>query len=249
MSNLILTGLDVSAGSKMVISGLNLQVASGEVHVIMGRNGSGKSSLANALSGKPGYAIEAGTATLDGDDLVVADATQRAQMGLFVASQYPMEIPGLSNGHFLRAMANARADHRGLDSWSAGAFLKEAKLACSRLGIAEDFLQRSLNSGMSGGEKKRNELLQLRFFSPKFAILDEIDSGLDVDAWAKSMDFVMEEQRREGFGLIVITHYAKIAEKFPGARVHVLAQGLLAMSGDASLARAVEDKGFEEARP
>lgn len=247
MSDLVLTGLDISAGGKRVISGLSLRVGSGEVHVIMGRNGSGKSSLANALSGKPGYVIEAGTAAIDGADLVAADATERAQMGLFVASQYPMEVPGLSNGHFLRAMANARAARGGFPPWSAGAFLKEAKLSCARLGISEDFLQRSLNSGMSGGERKRNELLQLRFFAPKFAILDEIDSGLDVDAWAKSMDFVREEQERSGFGLVVITHYAKIAQKFAGARVHVLAQGLLAMSGDADLARSVEERGFGEA--
>lgn len=249
MSELILRGLEVSAGGKPVIAGLNLAVSSGEVHVIMGRNGSGKSTLVNGLSGKPGYAIEGGEATLDGVDLIAADATERAQMGLFVASQYPMEIPGLSNGHFLRAMANARSERAGTPFWSAGAFLKEAKLACARLGIPEDFLQRSLNAGMSGGEKKRNELLQLRFFEPKFAVLDEIDSGLDVDAWAKAMDFVRQEQERSGFGLVVITHYAKLAEKFPGARVHVLAQGLLAMSGDASLARSVEDKGFEEAQP
>jgi Fe-S cluster assembly ATP-binding protein len=247
MSELILNGLVVLAGGKRVIDGLNLKVSSGEVHVIMGRNGSGKSSLANALSAKPGYVIDAGSATLDGFDLLSADATQRAQMGLFVASQYPTEIPGLSNGHFLRAMSNARADASGVDQLGAGLFLKEAKQACVRLGIPEDFLQRSLNSGMSGGERKRNELLQLRFFHPKFAILDEIDSGLDVDAWAKSMEFVKQEQERSGFGLIIITHYAKIAERFTGAKVHVLADGLLAMSGDATLARSVEDNGFQEA--
>lgn len=247
MNEFVLSHLAVKAGSKRVIEDATLHVVSGEVHVIMGRNGSGKSSLVNALIDRPGYEVASGKASLGGIDLLGLDATARARLGLFVASQYPMEIPGLSNGQFLRAMANIRAEDLGREPWSAGLFLREAKKACHDLGIPEDFLQRSLNSGMSGGEKKRNELLQLRFFDPSFAILDEIDSGLDVDAWTKATEFVKNEQARVGFGLIIISHYAKMAESFPGARVHLLAEGKMVKSGDAGLARAIEDKGFEEA--
>lgn len=247
MSSLKLEGISVSVGARQVIEDLSLQIEPGEVHVIMGRNGSGKSSLASALSAKPGYEVSAGSAHLGDVDLLALDATGRAKAGLFVASQYPLEIQGLSNGQFLRAMANNMAKSSGREPWTAGAFLAEAKACCARLGIPADFLQRSLNAGMSGGERKRNELLQLRFFQPKIAILDEIDSGLDVDAWGQAVEFVRVEQERSGFGLLLISHYAKMAERFEGAKVHVLSGGRLARSGGVEIARQLEERGFEEA--
>lgn len=246
MSELKLSGIAVSIGERSVIEDLSLAIAPGEVHVIMGRNGSGKSSLTSALSAKPGYEVTAGSAMLGDVDLLALDATGRAKAGLFVASQYPLEIQGLSNGQFLRAMANNMAKVEGRDPWSAGAFLAEAKACCARLGIPPDFLQRSLNAGMSGGERKRNELLQLRFFQPKIAILDEIDSGLDVDAWSQAVDFVKQEQERSGFGLLLISHYAKMAERFEGAQVHILSGGRISKSGGVEIARQLEERGFEE---
>lgn len=247
MSALRIDQASVMAGDRLAVEGLSLTVEAGETHVIMGRNGSGKSSLANALMDKPGYVFSKGSVLLDGLDALSMDATGRARAGLFVASQYPVEIQGLSNGHFLRAMANNLAQEQGRDPWSAGAFLTEAKKCCARLGIAEDFLQRGLNFGMSGGERKRNELLQLRFFEPKVAVLDEIDSGLDVDAWGKAVEFIGQEQKLRGFGLVIISHYAKIARKFSEATVHVLANGRIEKTGDGDLARLIEERGFEEA--
>lgn len=247
MNGLLVEKLSVEAGGKEVLVGLSLSVEPGETVVLMGRNGSGKSSLANALIARPGYAVSKGRAELDGGDLLSMGATERARAGLFVASQYPTEIPGLSNGQFLRAMSNIRAAAMGRAAGGAISFLKEAKAACNELGVPEDFLQRSLGSGMSGGEKKRNELLQLRFFEPKIAILDEIDSGLDVDAWAQAIAFVKAEQRRVGFGLLIISHYAKMAEVFENSRVCLLADGVIAKMGDARLARSVENHGFEKA--
>lgn len=247
MSGLEIKGLSAEAGGKTVVDNLDLDVPMGSTMVLMGQNGSGKSTLANALCGRPGYEITAGSARLGGLDLLALDASARARAGLFVAAQYPVEIPGLSNGQFMRAMANIRAQALGREPWAAGAFLREAKACCGRLGIPEDFLSRALGSGMSGGEKKRNELLQLRFFEPKVAILDEIDSGLDVDAWGKAVEFVRAEQLRSGFALLAVSHYAKMAEAFEGARVGLLSNGRVSKIGPASLARQVEEEGFERA--
>lgn len=244
MSKLELQDGVVSVGDRVILSQMNMSIGRGEVHIVMGVNGSGKSSLASSMIKRPNFTLGATIFQMDGKDLLNLDTTEIATSGLFVASQYPTEIPGVSNAHFLRMMANKRRQACGRDLWSAGEFLKEAKARCQKLGLSPDFLSKSLNHGMSGGEKKRNELLQLSFFEPRFAILDEIDSGLDIDAWGKSMQFIKDEQARVGFGLVIVTHYAKTAKFFAGASVHVIEKGSLTRHGGIELAELIDAQGF-----
>ena len=225
---------------------MSLQIDPGSVHIIMGRNGSGKSSVINALIKKPNYSITAGQVFLG--DLLLNEMTvdSIANSGLFISSQYPQEILGLSNGVFLKSMANIRAKELGLELWSSSSFLKEAKKICNKLGISEDFLKKNVNAEMSGGEKKRNELLQLHFFKPSIVFLDEIDSGLDVDAWEQAMAFIKDTQKVTNFGLVIISHNSKIVERFSDCNVHLMSDGKLIKSGKGALATSIERHGYSE---
>lgn len=244
----IIEDLSATAGGKEVLKAVNLTVKPGEVHLIMGPNGSGKSTLASALSGRPGVEVTAGKVWLDGNNLLELSVEQRALSGQFIAEQYPVEVPGLGNAYFLRAMANARRQAMGEPAWDAFSFLKEAKRLFEQLNLPESFLQRGLNAGMSGGEKKRNELAQLHFFDPALAFLDEIDSGLDVDAVKRVGAFLKDFMRRPGKGLVIVTHYAAWLDVFPEAKVHLFGAGTVQASGGAGLARSIQAEGFEKAK-
>ena len=247
MSNLVLENLQVTVSNKIVVAGANLELSPCSVHVLMGRNGSGKSSLINAIIKTPGYLVSGGSASIDGCSFAEMSVDQIAHSGLFVSCQYPQEISGLSNGAFIKSMANIRSQKLGFPALGSGAFLKEAKDVCAKLGISEDFLRKNVNSEMSGGERKRNELLQLHFFKPCFALLDEIDSGLDVDAWDLAISFIKAEQKELGFGLLIVTHNSKVVDRFPDCKVHLMTDGGIVKSGGADLAKLVDSIGYEGA--
>ena len=225
-----------------ILSGLDLEIGPGEVHAVMGPNGAGKSTLANVLAGRDGYATS-GTATLDGADLLTMTPEQRAAAGLFLAFQYPVEIPGVGNMYFLRSAVNALRRERGEPEIAAIEFLALAKEHMARLGMDPAFLTRSVNVGFSGGEKKRNEILQMSLLEPRLAILDETDSGLDIDALRIVADGV-ERLRHPDRAMLVITHYPRLLERVRPDRVHVLQGGRIVRSGDRSLALELEAAGY-----
>ena len=235
--------LHARVGDNEILKGISLTVKAGEVHAIMGPNGSGKSTLASVLSGRDGYEVTEGSVTYMGQDLLELDADVRAREGVFLAFQYPVEIPGVNNMYFLRAAVNSVRKHQGLAELDAGQFLKTVRQTLKLLDLREDLLNRAVNVGFSGGEKKRNEIFQLALLNPKLAILDETDSGLDIDALRQVSDGV-NKLRSPDRAFVLITHYQRLLEYIVPDHVHVLSQGKIVMSGDKSLATELEKSGY-----
>ncbi|HRP75360.1 MAG TPA: Fe-S cluster assembly ATPase SufC [Rhodocyclaceae bacterium] len=235
--------LQASVDGKAILKGLDLHVKDGEVHAIMGPNGSGKSTLAQVLAGRDTFTVEGGSVTWDGQDLLAMPAEERARAGLFLAFQYPVEIPGVSNAYFLKAAVNAVRRHRGLEELDAMDFLARVKAEMKSVGMSEEFLYRSVNEGFSGGEKKRNEMLQMSLLEPRLAILDETDSGLDIDALKIVADGVNRLRSPER-SLIVITHYQRLLDYIVPDQVHVLSKGRIVRSGGRELALELEEHGY-----
>ncbi|HUK06960.1 MAG TPA: Fe-S cluster assembly ATPase SufC [Stellaceae bacterium] len=233
------------ADGREILRGIDLSVNAGEVHAIMGPNGSGKSTLASVLTGKPGYEVTEGSVHYEGRDLLALAADERAREGIFLAFQYPVEIPGVNNMYFLRAALNAVRKQRGEKELDAGQFLKIVREKLKLLEIGEDLLQRAVNVGFSGGEKKRNEIFQMAMLEPKLAILDETDSGLDIDALRVVANGVnrLRDPRR---AIVVITHYQRLLDYIVPDFVHVLNDGRIVRSGDKSLALELEKRGYAD---
>ncbi len=230
---------------KQILKGVDLEVEASKVHAIMGPNGSGKSTLSYVLSGKDGYEVTDGSAELDGDDLLEMEPEERAAAGLFLAFQYPVEIPGVGNMTFLRTAVNAQRKARGEEEMSAAEFLKVVRARAKDLKIDADMLKRPVNMGFSGGEKKRNEILQMAMLEPKMCILDETDSGLDVDAMKLVADGV-NALRNEGRGFLVITHYQRLLDHIKPDVVHIMANGRIVKTGGPELALEVENNGYAD---
>jgi Fe-S cluster assembly ATP-binding protein len=240
---LIIENLTADVDGKRILNGVTLTVPSGEVHAIMGPNGSGKSTLSYVLAGREGYEVTGGSVTLNGADLLAMEPEERAVAGLFLAFQSPVELPGVGNASFLRTAINAVRRARGEPELDAMAFLKEARAKMKALGLKDEMLKRNVNEGFSGGEKKRNEMLQMAMLRPRFAILDETDSGLDIDALKLVADTV-NSLRGPGFGALVITHYQRLLDHIVPDRVHVLAGGRILRSGGPELAAELEAQGY-----
>jgi Fe-S cluster assembly ATP-binding protein len=234
-----------SGADKPILKGLSLTVNAGEIHAIMGPNGAGKSTLAYTLGGRPGYAVTGGTATLDGTDLLALDPHERAAAGLFLGFQYPVEIPGVSFVQFLREAANAQRTGRGEAALSGGEFLKLAREKAGLLKMDMEMLKRPVNVGFSGGEKKRAEMVQMGILDPKFAILDETDSGLDIDALRIVGDGINAIMRKPGKAVLLITHYQRLLDYVKPDFVHVLAGGRIVKTGGPELALQLEEEGYE----
>ncbi|MCH8465381.1 MAG: Fe-S cluster assembly ATPase SufC [Roseinatronobacter sp.] len=228
-----------------ILKGLSLTINPGEVHAIMGPNGSGKSTLSYVLSGRDGYAVTDGSATLEGADLLAMEPEERAAAGLFLAFQYPVEIPGVGNMTFLRTAVNAQRKARGEEELSAGDFLKIIRAKAKELQIDADMLKRPVNVGFSGGEKKRNEILQMAMLEPKMCILDETDSGLDVDAMKLVSDGV-NALRDAGRSFLVITHYQRLLNPIKPDVVHIMSEGRIIKTGGPELALEVEENGYAD---
>ncbi|MCH2095722.1 MAG: Fe-S cluster assembly ATPase SufC [Rhodobacteraceae bacterium] len=228
---------------KKILKGVELTVEAGKVHAIMGPNGSGKSTLSYVLSGRDGYEVTEGSATLAGDDILEMEPEERAAAGLFLAFQYPVEIPGVGNMTFLRTAVNAQRKARGEEEMNAADFLKVIREKAKSLKIDADMLKRPVNVGFSGGEKKRNEILQMAMLEPKMCILDETDSGLDVDAMKLVAEGV-NALRNEGRGFLVITHYQRLLDHIKPDVVHIMANGKIVKSGGPELALEVENNGY-----
>ena len=235
--------LAATVDGKEILRGIDLVVPTGQVHALMGPNGSGKSTLSYVLAGRDGYEVTGGTATFDGRDLLGIEPEERAAAGLFLAFQYPVELPGVGNANFLRTALNAQRRARGESELDAIQFLKMARAETKRLSMPDDMLKRNVNVGFSGGEKKRNEVLQMALLRPKLAILDETDSGLDIDALKIVADGV-NALRGPAFSALVITHYQRLLEHIVPDRVHVLAAGRIVRSGGPELAHELEAKGY-----
>lgn len=240
---LTIDNLHASVEEKNILKGLNLTINPGEVHAIMGPNGAGKSTMGYVLSGRDGYEVEQGSALLDGVDILELEPEERAHAGLFLAFQYPVEIPGVSNLEFLKAAVDAQRLARGEEAISASDFLKQAKAACQQVNLPAAFLKRGVNEGFSGGEKKRNEIMQMLLLKPKLCILDETDSGLDIDALQVVAEGV-NSQRSPDRSFVVVTHYQRLLDYIKPDFVHVLADGKIVKSGDASLALELEAQGY-----
>jgi len=237
--------VDLEDEDKTILKGVNLSVEAGEVHAIMGPNGSGKSTLSYVLAGKDGYKVTTGSATLEGEDILAMDPEERATAGLFLAFQYPVEIPGVGNMTFLRTAVNAQRKARGEDEMSAADFLKVIRARAKDLKIDADMLKRPVNVGFSGGEKKRNEILQMAMLEPKMCILDETDSGLDVDAMKLVSDGV-NALRDAGRGFLVITHYQRLLDHIKPDFVHIMADGRIVKTGGPELALEIEKNGYTD---
>ena len=238
-----ITDLAANIDGKDILKGLSLEVPLGQVHAIMGPNGSGKSTLGYVLAGREGYEVTGGTAEWEGRDLLAMEPEERAAAGLFLAFQYPVELPGVGNANFLRTALNAIRRARGEPEMDAMQFLKLARAELKKLGMADEMLKRSVNVGFSGGEKKRNEILQMAILQPKLAILDETDSGLDIDALRIVADGV-NALRGPDRAMVVITHYQRLLDLIVPDRVHVLAGGRIVKSGGRELALELEAKGY-----
>ncbi len=236
--------LHVKVDGKEILKGLTLTVPTGEVHAVMGPNGSGKSTLANVLAGRPGYEITAGSVTFQGRDLLALAPEQRAREGVFLGFQYPVEIPGVNNVYLLKAAVNAARKHRGLDEVDAFEFLALVKDKMRLMRMEDSMLSRGVNEGFSGGEKKRNEILQMLVLEPRLAILDETDSGLDIDA-LKIVAHGVNTLRSPERSLVLVTHYQRLLDYIVPDHVHVLVKGRIARSGDKSLALELERRGYD----
>ncbi len=242
MSTLVIKDLHVAIDGKEILKGVNLTINTNEIHAIMGPNGTGKSTLASAIMGHPKYEVTSGTVELDSEDVLEMEVDERAQAGLFLAMQYPSEIAGVTNADFLRSAINARREEG--DEISLMKFIRELDKSMEFLEMNEDMAQRYLNEGFSGGEKKRNEILQLMMIKPTIAILDEIDSGLDIDA-LKVVSKGINAMRGEGFGCLMITHYQRLLNYITPDHVHVMMQGRVVKSGGAELAQRLEAEGYD----
>jgi len=236
--------LHAEIDGKPILKGLTLEVNAGEVHAIMGPNGAGKSTLGYVLGGRPGYEVTEGSVTFDGVDLLELEPNERAAAGLFLGFQYPVEIPGVSNVQFLRESLNAQRGQRDEKPLSGGEFLKLARAQADGLGLNQDMLKRPVNVGFSGGEKKRNEMVQMGILNPKFAILDETDSGLDIDALRIVGDGINRIMRAPDKAVLLITHYQRLLDYVQPDRVHVLADGRIVRSGGPELALELEREGY-----
>lgn len=236
--------LQVSIGETPILKGLSLTVRAGEVHAIMGPNGSGKSTLASVVAGHEDYAVTGGTVTLAGADLLELDPEERAREGVFLGFQYPVEIPGVNNAYLLKAAVNAKRRHNGEDEIDAFEFLKLAREKMALLGMDPAFLNRGVNEGFSGGEKKRNEILQMTMLEPRLAILDETDSGLDIDA-LKAVAKGVNALRSPDRAIILVTHYQRLLDYVEPDHVHVLSKGRIVRSGDKTLATELEARGYD----
>ena len=235
--------LKVSVEEKKILKGINLDIPEGEVHAIMGRNGSGKSTLANTLAGNEKFEVTDGTIHMNGIDITEMSPENRSLNGIFVCFQYPVAIPGVSMAYFLRAAINAHLENQGKEEMDALEFLNQSKAILKKLNLDDSFLKRSINDGFSGGEKKKSEIFQLLSLNPKFAILDETDSGLDIDALKIVADGVKEFNGDKNSTLI-ITHYERLLEYINPDVVHIMIDGKIVKSGDMKLARQVEEKGY-----
>jgi Fe-S cluster assembly ATP-binding protein len=235
--------LDASVEEKQILKGLSLHVKPGEVHAIMGPNGAGKSTLGYVLSGRDGYSVNGGSATLQGQDILDLEPEERARAGLFLAFQYPVEIPGVSNLEFLKAAVDSQREARNQEAMSSKDFLKMAKDICKQVDLPINFLKRGVNEGFSGGEKKRNEIMQMMMLKPALCILDETDSGLDIDALQVVAEGV-NSQRSEDRSFIVVTHYQRLLDYIKPDYVHVLADGKIVKSGGPELALELEEQGY-----
>ncbi len=240
---LSIKNLQASVEDKQILKGLDLEVAPGEVHAIMGPNGAGKSTLGYVLSGREGYEVDGGEATLSGTDILDLEAEERARAGLFLAFQYPVEIPGVSNLEFLKAAVDAHREAKGQEAVSSKDFLKMAKDACKQVNLPVAFLKRGVNEGFSGGEKKRNEIMQMILLEPALCILDETDSGLDIDALQVVAEGV-NSQRSDNRSFVVVTHYQRLLDYIKPDFVHVLADGKIVKSGGPELALELEEQGY-----
>ncbi len=245
MTLLEIKNLQVTVGDRQILNGLDLVVNKGEVHAIMGPNGSGKSTLAHVLAGKADYDVTGGEVLLDGEDLLAMDVDERAAKGVFLAFQYPIEIPGVATMTFLRTAMNAQRKKRGEDELSTPEFMKRVRDAAAKLSIDPDMLRRPVNVGFSGGEKKRNEILQMALLEPKLAVLDETDSGLDIDALKIVADGVNRLRSPER-AMIVITHYQRLLEHIVPDVVHVLSRGRIVRTGGKELALELEARGYAD---
>jgi Fe-S cluster assembly ATP-binding protein len=235
--------LHVRVAGKDILKGLSLEVRAGEVHAIMGPNGAGKSTLGNVIAGREGYEVTEGSVTFEGHDLLALEPEERAATGVFLAFQYPVEIPGVNNGYFLKAALNAIRQHRGLPELDAMEFARHMKDRMKLLKMDPSFLQRSVNEGFSGGEKKRNEIFQMAMLEPKLCVLDETDSGLDIDALqvvAQGVNALRSPDR----AVIVVTHYQRLLNYIVPDFVHVLSEGRIVKSGGKELAHELEAKGY-----
>jgi Fe-S cluster assembly ATP-binding protein len=238
-----ITNLHVRGGGKEILRGINLSMNAGEVHAIMGPNGSGKSTLARVLAGHPEYEVTAGEVVYEGQDLLAMDPETRAREGVFMAFQYPVEIPGVNNAYFLKAALNALRKHRGQEELDAMEFMSLVKQRMQVLHIDQELLGRPVNEGFSGGEKKRNEIFQMAVLEPKMAILDETDSGLDIDA-LKVVAAGVNAMRQPDRAILVVTHYQRLLNYIVPDFVHVLTDGRIVRSGGKELALELEEKGY-----
>ena len=241
---LSIQNLHAEIDGKAILKGLTLELGAGEIHAIMGPNGAGKSTLAYVLGGRPGYEITAGSVTFRGKDLLEMAPHERAAAGLFLGFQYPVEIPGISNVQFLRTALNAQKKERGEAELSGGAFLKIAREQADGLGLDMDMMKRPVNVGFSGGEKKRNEMVQMGIIDPALAVLDETDSGLDIDALRIVGDGINRIMRKPDKAVLLITHYQRLLDYVRPDFVHVLADGRIVRSGGAELAHELEREGY-----
>ncbi len=237
--------LHVAVGGHEILKGLSLCVPAGEVHAIMGPNGSGKSTLSYTVAGRENYEVMQGGVTLDGENILDLDPNERAAKGLFLSFQHPLEIPGVATMNFIRTALNAQRKTRGQDEISAAEFLKLIRAKAKIVGLGDEKLKRPFNVGFSGGEKKRMEMLQMAMFEPKFAIMDETDSGLDIDA-LKMVGDVVNTLRAPDRGFLVITHYQRLLDYIKPDRVHVLAAGRIVKSGGPELALELEESGYDQ---
>ena len=236
--------LHASINGKQILKGINLTVNPGEIHALMGQNGAGKSTLSNVLVGNPSYEVTSGSVTFNGKDLLAMKPEERAHEGLFLSFQQPVEIPGVSMVNFMRAAINAKRKYHGMEPMSAGDFLKMMREKRKVVELDSKLANRSVNEGFSGGEKKRNEIFQMAMLEPKLSILDETDSGLDVDAVRIVSDGISQFQKQHGGALLIITHSNRLLERIHVDKAHVMYGGTLVDSGDASLVQRINEEGF-----
>ena len=245
---LVITNLHATVDGREILNGLDLKIGAGEVHAVMGPNGSGKSTLSYVLAGREGYQVTEGSVTFEGRDLLSLKPEERAREGIFLAFQYPVEVPGVASATFLKTAVNAVRKARGEKEYDAFEFLKLAKAKREALGISEEMMKRALNVGFSGGEKKRNEVMQMMLLEPKFMVLDETDSGLDVDA-LRVVAAGVNAMRRADRSMLVITHYQRLLDYITPDVVHILSRGQIVRSGGPDLARELEAKGYAGVMP